>query len=46
VSWLEILAVIVPCAMMAGIPFAPEKDGSTFLSGTRSGTARNRSGRY
>ena len=25
-------AVIVPRAMLAGIPFAPEKDGSTFLS--------------
>jgi hypothetical protein len=24
-------AVIVPRAMRAGIPFAPEKDGSTFL---------------
>jgi hypothetical protein len=39
-------AVIVPRAMMAGIPFAPEKDGSTFMSGALSGTARNRSGRY
>ena len=26
-------AVIVPRAMAAGIPFAPEKDGSTFMAG-------------
>jgi hypothetical protein len=35
-------AVIVPRAMRAGIPFAPEKDGSTFLGGYDRGT----SGRY
>jgi hypothetical protein len=39
-------AVIVPRAMMAGIPFAPEKDGSTFMSGALGGTGRDRSGRY
>jgi hypothetical protein len=39
-------AVIVPRAMMAGIPFAPEKDGSTFMSGARGGADRDRSGRY
>jgi hypothetical protein len=39
-------AVIVPRAMMAGIPFAPEKDGSTFSFGAPGGTARSRSGRY
>jgi hypothetical protein len=39
-------AVIVPRAMMAGIPFAPEKDGSTFMSGALGGTDRDRSGRY
>jgi hypothetical protein len=27
-------AVVAPRALAAGIPFAPEKDGSTFLSGT------------
>ena len=26
-------AVMAPRAMLAGIPFAPEKDGSTFLAG-------------
>jgi hypothetical protein len=39
-------AVIVPRAMMAGIPFAPEKDGSRFMSGALGGADRNRSGRY
>jgi len=39
-------AVIVPRAMMSGIPFAPEKDGSTFMSGALGGTDRDRSGRY
>ena len=44
-------AVLVPRAMLAGIPFAPEKDGSTFLSGSfRSGGFgghdRDASGRY
>jgi hypothetical protein len=32
--------------MLAGIPFAPEKDGSTFLSGTFTGTSHDRSARY
>jgi hypothetical protein len=39
-------AVIVPRAMLAGIPFAPEKDGSTFLSGAFGGHDRDASGRY
>lgn len=46
-------AVIAPRAMLAGIPFAPEKDGSTFgsgvlngSSGVLSGTRRGRSRRY
>ena len=39
-------AVIVPRAMMSGIPFAPEKDGSTFMSGALGRTDRDRSGRY
>jgi hypothetical protein len=39
-------AVIVPRAMLAGIPFAPEKDGSTFLSGPFGGHDRDASGRY
>jgi len=39
-------AVIEPRAMLAGIPFAPEKDGSTFLSGASHGTSRDRSARY
>jgi hypothetical protein len=39
-------AVIVPRAMLAGIPFAPEKDGRTFLEGAFSGRDRGASGRY
>jgi hypothetical protein len=48
-------AVILPRAMMAGIPFAPEKDGSTFMGGRFSssrsadgfyGRDRDLSGRY
>ena len=39
-------AVIATRAMAAGIPFAPEKDGSTFMSGALGGTDRDRSGRY
>jgi hypothetical protein len=39
-------AVIVPRAMRAGIPFAPEKDGRTFLSDTFGGHDRAKSGRY
>ena len=39
-------AVIVPRAMMSGIPCAPEKDGSTFMSGALGRTDRDRSGRY
>jgi hypothetical protein len=38
-------AVIGSRAMLAGIPFAPEKDGSTFLSGTFTGTSHDRSAR-
>ena len=39
-------AVITPRAMLAGIPFAPEKDGRTFLSRASSGAGRDRSARY
>jgi hypothetical protein len=39
-------AVIATRAMAAGIPFAPEKDGRTFLSGGLSGGIRDRSARY
>ena len=39
-------AVIVPRAMRAGIPFAPEKDGSMFLGGGFGGHDRDMSGRY
>ena len=50
-SWLEVLAVIgfviyQPRAMLTGIAFAPEKDGSTFLSGAFRGHDRDASGRY
>jgi len=38
--------VIAVRAMVAGIPFAPEKDGSTFLGGSIGGALRDRSGRY
>jgi hypothetical protein len=39
-------AVIAARAMAAGIPFAPEKDGRTFLAGAFNGAGRDRSGRY
>jgi len=39
-------AVIVARAMLAGIPFAPEKDGSTFLADAFGGHNRDTSGRY
>jgi hypothetical protein len=39
-------AIIVPRAIRAGIPFAPEKDGSTFLSDRFGGHDRDASGRY
>ena len=39
-------AVIMARAMRAGIPFAPEKDGSTFLGGGFGGHDRDMSGRY
>ncbi len=39
-------AVIGSRAVLAGIPFAPEKDGGTFLSGTFRGHDRDASGRY
>jgi hypothetical protein len=39
-------AVIATRAMAAGIPFAPEKDGRTFLSGGFNGGTRDRSARY
>jgi hypothetical protein len=39
-------AVIAARAMAAGIPFAPEKDGRTFLSGRSQGRDRDRSARY
>jgi hypothetical protein len=39
-------AVIVPRALASGIPFAPEKDGSTFLRGPLGGVGRDRSARY
>ena len=39
-------AVIAARAMAAGIPFAPEKDGRTFLSGGSRGSDRDRSARY
>jgi C4-dicarboxylate transporter len=39
-------AVIASRAMVAGIPFAPEKDGRTFLSGAFQGSDHDRSARY
>jgi hypothetical protein len=39
-------AVVVPRAMASGIPFAPEKDGSTFLSGPLSRAGHDRAARY
>jgi hypothetical protein len=38
--------VIVPRAVRAGIPFAPERDGSTFLGGGFLGHDRDAPGRY
>jgi hypothetical protein len=38
--------VIAARAMAAGIPFAPEKDGSTFLAHGGNGQSRDRSARY
>lgn len=40
------LAGQLPRAMRGGIPFAPEKDGSTFLGGGFGGPDRDASGRY
>ena len=39
-------AVISARALRAGIPFAPEKDGRTFLGGSSGGHHRDASGRY
>lgn len=39
-------AVIVPRAMRAGIPFAPEKNGRTFLDGAFGGRGHGAPGRY
>ena len=39
-------AVIASRAALAGISFAPEKDGRTFLSGASRGAGRDRSARY
>jgi hypothetical protein len=39
-------AVMVPRAMLSGIPFAPEKDGSTFLAGAFNGAGHDQPGRY
>jgi hypothetical protein len=39
-------AVIAARAMAAGIPFAPEKDGRTFLSGGSNNRHRDHSARY
>jgi hypothetical protein len=39
-------AIIASRAMVAGIPFAPEKDDRTFLSGAFHGSDRDRSARY
>jgi hypothetical protein len=41
-----VVTVIVPRAVRAGIPFAPERDGSTFLGGGFRGHDRDASGRY
>lgn len=38
--------VIASRAMLAGIPFAPEKDGRTFLGGVFGGADREATGRY
>ncbi len=39
-------AVIAPRAMLAGIPFAPEKDGRPFAAGAFKSTDHDRAGRY
>jgi hypothetical protein len=39
-------AVIASRAMLAGIPFAPEKDGRTFLGGAFGRDDREATGRY
>ncbi len=39
-------AVIVPRALRAGIPFAPEKDGRTFMADAFRGRDRDAAGRY
>ncbi|MGH3230354.1 MAG: hypothetical protein ACRDOA_17570, partial [Streptosporangiaceae bacterium] len=39
-------AAIVARAMRAGIPFAPEKDGRTFMGDAFGGHDRDKSGRY
>ena len=38
--------VIVPRAMRAGIPFAPEKDGRSFAAGAFKSADHDRAGRY
>jgi hypothetical protein len=39
-------AVIAPRAMLAGIPFAPEKDGRSFAAGAFKSADHDRAGRY
>jgi hypothetical protein len=39
-------AVIVPRALRAGIPFAPEQDGRTFMADSFRGRDRDAAGRY
>jgi hypothetical protein len=39
-------AVVVPRALRAGIPFAPERDGSTFLAGASGGHDHDEARRY
>jgi hypothetical protein len=39
-------AVVMPRAIRAGIPFAPEKNGSTFLADAFRGHDRGTPGRY
>ena len=39
-------AIVMRHALAAGIPFAPEKDGRTFLSGASHDARRDRSARY
>ena len=55
-SWLEVLVIYQQLAgqllqgkrlvVLPGIPFAPEKDGGTFLGGGFGGRDRDASGRY